>query len=590
MLIRLIGGIAAVAIALGALAFPSATPAQAGSTKCTGWTSTLVPPTSIRVYRTATKRTETVRFRTYVESVMASEWGTTAPAAALRVGAIAAKQYAWYYALFWRGGRDAAGRCFDVRDTWVDQVYNPRKPATAAQLAAVEATWRVSFRKGDRFFLTGYRSGSGSCTANIDGWRLYQRDAVDCVRTYDDTAEALARRFYSAVSWITPGTGDYTGDGRGDLAVLTHSAETGEATATVYTSDSEYKAEVATGALEGVAVTAVPPDRVRGRAAGDVDGDGLADLVQLVRTDTGIALEVMRGGPTGLAPATAWWSEVTDPVVPTDPSAPVDPSLPPDPAVPLEPAYRLVVADFDGDGRADAGIVRIRPGTPPPAPGDEVPAPADPPPAPADPPFSALDLAISTGAGFEQAGRAWEEGADLTTSAFLAGDVNGDGRGELVVLTPLEGGGTALRVAASSPAGPLGPLESWGIEPLALDAIHPVIGDATRDGRDDLIIVGRDGADGVRVIVNRASSTAPAFERRYFTGSLPLPFSGIRLSTADLTGDGRADLSALVDRGKDADGLPLGTDAWRLVSTGVSFTPQPWFTSATMAWESAFPY
>ena len=91
MRIRLIGGIAALAVALGALAFPSAGPAQAGSTKCTGWTSTLVPPTSIRVYRTATKRTQTVRFRTYVEKVMASEWGRTAPDAALRVGAIAAK-------------------------------------------------------------------------------------------------------------------------------------------------------------------------------------------------------------------------------------------------------------------------------------------------------------------------------------------------------------------------------------------------------------------------------------------------------------------------------------------------------------------
>jgi hypothetical protein len=85
MRIRLIGWIAVVAVALGALAFPSAGPAQAGSTKCTGWTNSFVPPTSIRVYRTATRRTETVAFRTYVEKVMASEWGSTAPAA-MRVG------------------------------------------------------------------------------------------------------------------------------------------------------------------------------------------------------------------------------------------------------------------------------------------------------------------------------------------------------------------------------------------------------------------------------------------------------------------------------------------------------------------------
>jgi peptidoglycan hydrolase-like amidase len=185
---RLIGGIAALAIALGALAFPSAEPAQARST-CTGWTSTLVPPTSIRVYRTATKRTATVPFRTYVEKVMASEWGATAPAAALQAGAIVAKQFAWYYAIHWRGGRDAAGRCYDVVDSSRDQLYRPSRATVASHRAAVAKTWWVSLRKGDRLFLTGYRPGTGSCTAHIDGWKLYQSDAVSCVRRYGDSAE-----------------------------------------------------------------------------------------------------------------------------------------------------------------------------------------------------------------------------------------------------------------------------------------------------------------------------------------------------------------------------------------------------------------
>ncbi len=591
MRIRLIGWIAALAVALGALAFPGAGPAQAGSAKCTGWTSTLVPPTSIRVYRTATKRTQTVRFRLYVEKVMASEWGRTAPDAALRVGAVAVKQFAWYYAITWRGGRDPAGRCFDVRDSSVDQVFNPSKATVASHVAAVAATWNVSLRKGDRFFLTGYRPGAGSCTANVDGWKLYQRDAVDCVRTYGDLAEPLARRFFSAVSWITPGAGDYTGDGRGDLAVLSPAPDTGATTASVYTSDDEYRTAVAAGPLVGVALTAVPPDRVLGRAPGDVDGDGRTDLVQLVRTDGGISLEVMKGGPTGLAPAVAWWSEA-DPTVPVDPGVPVDPSQPA-PVAPSATAARLVVADFDGDGRADAGIVRLHPGTPPTVPVEPTPTPVEPPvepPPPFDAPFTALDLAVSTGEAFGPAARAWEVPADLTTSTFLAGDVNGDARGDLVALTPFEGGGTVLQVAASTPGGPLAPLESWGTEPLGLDAIRPLIGDATRDGRDDLIVVRREGEDGIGVVVYRASSWAPTFERRSFTDPLPLSFAGTRFSTADLTGDGRADLVALVNRGTSADGLPLGTAAWRFISTGASFETQPWFTNETMAWETAFPY
>ncbi len=584
MRIRLIGGIAALAVALGALAFPSAGPAQAGSAKCTGWTSSVVPPTSIRVYRTATKRTVTVPFRTYVEKVMASEWGTTAPPAALRVGAIAVKQFAWYYTIFWRGGHDAAGRCFDVRDTSVDQIYNPSRTTRASHAAAVAATWNVSLRKGDRFFLTGYRSGTGSCTARIDGWKLYQRDAVDCVRHYDDSAEQLARRFFGSVSWITPGAGDYTGDGFGDLAILSAAPATGDTTASVYGSDAAYLTANAAASLAGVALTAVPPDRLLGRAAGDVDGDGITDLVQLVRTDDGVALEVMKGGPTGLAPATRWWSEVTDPAVPADPAVPVDPTVPP------EVTYRLVVTDFDGDGRADAGVVRIHPGAPPVDPNAPPPDP-NAPPVPADPPITALDLAISTGDSFGPVERTWEEAADLTTSAFLAGDVNGDGRGDLVVLAPLEAGSTAIRVAASSSLGRLAPLEDWGIEPLALDAIRPLIGDANRDGRDDLIVVRRIGEDSIRIVVHRGGTSGTSFSSLYFTDVLPVSFAGTRFSSSDATGDGRADLFALVNRGVDADGItPLGTAVIRFTSTGTTFNQRPWFSDATMAWETAFPY
>ncbi|HSW40897.1 MAG TPA: SpoIID/LytB domain-containing protein, partial [Patescibacteria group bacterium] len=336
MRIRLIGGIAAVAVAFGALAFPSAMPAQAGPTKCTGWTSTLVPPTSIRVYLTATRRTVTVPFRTYVETVMAAEWGPRAPAAALQVGAVAVKQFAWFHTIFWRGGRDAAGRCFDVRDTTVDQLYRPGLRIAASHRAAVAATWRVSLRKGERFFMTGYRPGTGVCSANVDGWRLYQRDAANCVRRYGDVAEGLARRFFSNVSWITPGAGDYTGDGQGDLAVVSVAPDSGETTARVHTSDAVYRTESAASALAGAILTTVPADRLLGRAGGDVDGDGLKDIVQLVRADEGVAVEVMRGSAAGFMPAERWWSAATDPAALGD------------------GGYRLVVTDFTGDRLADA--------------------------------------------------------------------------------------------------------------------------------------------------------------------------------------------------------------------------------------------
>lgn len=548
---RLVGAVAAVAIALGALAIPSAGPVQAGST-CTGWSSSLRPPTSIRVYRTALGRTVKVPFRTYVEKVMAAEWGTSHPADALRVGAVAVKQYAWYFTIHWRGGRDAAGRCYDVVDTTRDQLYNPSRTVPASHKAAVAATWNVSLRKGSRFFLTGYRSGTGYCTANIDGWKLYQRDASDCVRRYRDTSERLARRFFSGVSWITPGAGDISGDGRGDVAVTVTDPETGATTAQVYAADTSYNAAVAGGTLAGDVLTAAAPETVRGRAAGDVTGDGRRDIVQLVDTADGLALQVIRATSTGLAPAVTWWRDAADPASPG-----------------AGDEVRLVVADFTGDFRDDAAIVRLV--------GGEAPA-------------TAVFLAASSGKSFAAVRRTWSTGVDLTAAELHGGDVNGDGLADLVSVSPTSAGGTALRVARSTSKRTLGSLATWGTDGLPPASLKTVLGDVNRDGRTDVIVARPDG-EGMRILAYRAPTSGTTFRRVALTGTLALPFEGTRLSSADLSGDGRADVVALVDRGDAEDGTSLGTAIWRLLSNSEgTLTLRSWTSNAAIDWETAFPY
>jgi hypothetical protein len=548
---RLVGAVAAVAIALGALAIPSAGPVQAGST-CTGWSSSLRPPTSIRVYRTALGRTVTVPFRTYVEKVMAAEWGTSHPADALRVGAVAVKQYAWYFTIHWRGGRDAAGRCYDVVDTTRDQLYNPGRTVPASHRAAVAATWNVSLRKGSRFFLTGYRAGTGSCTANIDGWKLYQRDASDCVRRHRDTAEKLARRFFSGVSWITPGAGDLSGDGRGDVAVTITDPATGATTARVYTADSAYATAVANGSLAGDVLTAAAPESVLGRAAGDVTGDGRRDLVQLVDTPDGLALQVIRATSSGLAPAVTWWTDAADPA---SPGAGGD--------------VRLLVADFTGDGRDDAAIVRIMEG---------------------EAPSAAVFLAASSGKSFAAVRRTWSAGVDLAPAELHAGDVNGDGLADLVAASPTSAGGTALRVARSTSRRVLGSLATWGTDALPPSSLRTMVGDVNRDGRSDVIVARRDG-DGMRIVAYRAPTSGTTFRRAALTGTLDLPFDATRLSSADLSGDGRADVVALVDRGDAEDGTSLGTAVWRLLSNNEgTLALRSWTSSANVDWATAVPY
>jgi hypothetical protein len=170
---------------LGALG-SDPTPAAAGGS-CTGWTSRIVPPRTIRVLRTQTGRVEKVGFRRYVAEVMASgEWPGRLHMTTLEAGAVATKQYAWYYAMkgHHRSGYRRGGRCYDVRDDTMDQLYRPARATPGArQLRAIETTWGLTLRKNGRFFLTGYRAGTTSrCAADANGWKLFARSLQACAR------------------------------------------------------------------------------------------------------------------------------------------------------------------------------------------------------------------------------------------------------------------------------------------------------------------------------------------------------------------------------------------------------------------------
>ena len=103
-------------------------PGRAAAASCSGWTSSVNPPPSVRVFRHATGAVETVAFKAYTKTVLSREWIGSWAAASLRAGALAVKHYAWYQVLHWRGGTNADGQCFDLRDDTVDQVYDPSRP------------------------------------------------------------------------------------------------------------------------------------------------------------------------------------------------------------------------------------------------------------------------------------------------------------------------------------------------------------------------------------------------------------------------------------------------------------------------------
>ena len=116
-----------------------ATPAQAAPSTCTRWQSTTTAPNTIRVGLVSAGTVVTVPFKDYVRDTLPNEWVPSWRPAALQAGAVAVKQYAWYYAMNTGHGGTIGGQCYDVTDTIASQVYkhNSRKASTDA---AVEAT------------------------------------------------------------------------------------------------------------------------------------------------------------------------------------------------------------------------------------------------------------------------------------------------------------------------------------------------------------------------------------------------------------------------------------------------------------------
>ncbi len=186
---------ALAAIALAALLAPVATPPPISAAgECGTYRSETVPPSTIRVYRTASGAVDTVDFRTYLKNVLSREWISSWTTESLRSGALAVKNYAWYQVIHWRGYQNAGGTCFDVFDSTRDQHYDPSRPTYAAMAAAVDATWGTLAHKGGRIFPTYYNAGqpNEACGAGANGWQMFQWGTQACGLAGKSAAQIMA--------------------------------------------------------------------------------------------------------------------------------------------------------------------------------------------------------------------------------------------------------------------------------------------------------------------------------------------------------------------------------------------------------------
>jgi peptidoglycan hydrolase-like amidase len=145
-------------------------------------------------------KTYSVPFKKYVKQVMVREWPAHMKMAALKAGAVAVKQYAWYYVAHPRFGTGSG--CYHVVATTADQLWAPYDIVHPRHRVAVNKTWGLRLtktRKGlDKFFATGYRRDYPRT-----GWHLSARRAAQMARQGKHYKHILRYHYKNAVlHWV----------------------------------------------------------------------------------------------------------------------------------------------------------------------------------------------------------------------------------------------------------------------------------------------------------------------------------------------------------------------------------------------------
>lgn len=173
--------------------------------------------------------------------------------------------------------------------------------------------------------------------------------------------------------------------------------------------------------------------------------------------------------------------------------------------------------------------------------------------------------------------------AALVTGRVVAGDVNGDHKGDLVTFVQHATKGAQLWLALGGDSGFAAPVERWSNTGVKLaEAGTPVLGDFDRDNRAEVALIRKKTAttSAVWLYDNIASGTVSFAEK--WASPAAWTFDALTPVATDVNGDARVDLAVM----RRDDVAKASVWAIRAKSGGFDPAVQPW-TSAKGSWRMA---
>ncbi|MEA3212589.1 MAG: large repetitive protein [Chthoniobacter sp.] len=297
---------------------------------------------------------------------------------------------------------------------------------------------------------------------------------------------AAGATFATGTRPITLAQGDFNGDGRPDLAIANSNADS----ISVLLNQTAPGAAVASYAPQATFAVGDFPISV---AVGDVNGDGLPDLVTAnVGTDN-VSVLINRTAPGATAPSFAAQATFASPDGPDD----------------------VAIGDLNGDGRPDLAVANRY--------SDSV---------------SVLLNQTAPGATAPSFAAQATFAAGDRPETIATADFNGDGRADLAVGSLMSGNVSVFlnQTAPGATAASFAPQVTFA----AVGAFSVAAGDLNGDGRPDLAVANL-GADTVSVRLNQTApgATTPSFAPAATFAAGP---SAAVVEIGDVNGDFRPDL------------------------------------------------